>query len=240
MSIFVLVHGAWHSGWAWEKVAPLLEAAGHRVETPDLPGYTMGGPVPTEITLGAYADRVAELLDSLSEPAILVGHSMGGTVISEAAERRPDGVKVLIYLCAFLLADGVSLAQISQQDSHSLVTQNLKIDEERGVVTIPEGVVRDAFYGECPADLATWAQARLVPQPIAPFLEPLSLSEANFGRVPRVYVECLRDRAITPALQREMYTQVRCQEVMSIDTDHSPFLSRPAELARYLLSLAKA
>ncbi len=236
----MLVHGAWHGGWAWEKVVPLLEEAGHRVVAPDLPGHGEDETPPEDVSLESYAGRVVGVLDSLEGPAVLVGHSMGGIAVSEAAERRPDKIEVLVYLCAFLLPDGVPMSRIAQQDTESVVTQNLEVDGGRGVATLPATAARDAFYGECSDEDAAWAQARLRDEPVAPWSTPLSLTDANFGRVPRAYVTCLRDRAITAATQREMYTATLCREVISMQTDHSPFLSRPGELARHLTSLATA
>ncbi len=89
MSTYVLVHGAWHGSWCWEKVVPLLEQAGHQVEALDLPGHGQDKTPIREITLAAYTNRVCETLDAQAEPVILVGHSLGGMVITQAAEERP-------------------------------------------------------------------------------------------------------------------------------------------------------
>lgn len=238
MSTFVLVHGAWHGAWAWEKVVPLLEKSGHRVVALDLPGHGDDGTPPKETTLGGYAERVVGALDSLEGPAVVVGHSMGGMTIGEAAERRPEEVGLLVYACAYLPPNGVSALEMSQRhaDADAPVMRSVRADEERGEMTIdPSSAAREALYGECSEEDA--ARAQLRPEPIAPGVEAVSLTEANYGRVPRAYVACLRDRTITSTLQREMYTETPCREVVTMDTDHSPFLSRPAELARHLVSL---
>ena len=241
MSAFVLVHGGWQGRWAWERVAPLLEEAGHGVVAPDLPAHGDDETPPEEVTLAGYAERVAGALDSLAEPAILVGHSMGGMAISQAAERRPGKVGVLVYVNAYLLPDGVSALQMSQKNAEAPLTRSVELDQQRGVLRIvPPSAARQALYGECPDEDAARAIARLGDEPIAPAAEPVALTEANFGRVPRVYVTCLRDRAIMPSLQREMYTEMPCRDVVSMQTDHSPFLSRPEEFARHLASLATA
>ena len=75
MSTFVLVHGAWHGAWCWEKVVPLLEGAGHEVVTLDLPGHGEDGTPALEVTMESYTDRVVGALDARSEPVVLVGHS---------------------------------------------------------------------------------------------------------------------------------------------------------------------
>lgn len=238
MSIFVLVHGSSHGAWAWDKVVPLLEGDDHEVEAPDLPGHGDDRTPPEEVTLEGCAERIARVLDPLTEPAILVGHSLGGAVISEAAERRPDKVEALVYVNAFLLPDGVSVFEVSQQDTESLAGQNIEIDEGRGVGMLPAAVAREAWYGDSSDEDAAWALARLRDEPLAPLATPVHVTEVNFGRVPRVYVTCLHDRSVTPPVQRKMYTEMPCQEVISMQADHSPFLSRPEELARHLLSIA--
>ncbi len=83
----------------------------------------------------------------------------------------------------------------------------------------------------------TLARLLLLPEPVRPNATPLRLTDERYGRVPRVYIECRRDRAILPALQRKMYADLPCRKVFSIDTDHSPFFSRPQELTEYLLAL---
>jgi pimeloyl-ACP methyl ester carboxylesterase len=238
MSTFVLVHGAWHGRWSWDKVVPRLEEAGQKVEAPDLPGHGDDKtPVP-EVSLQSYADRVCQVIDRQSEPVILVGHSMGGIVISQAAEQCPEKTETLVYLSGFLLPNGTSLVELSQSDTDSAVMQNLVVNEAEGVVTVREEARREAFYGDCSDEDVAWAKARLMPQPLAPLVTPVKITEENFGRIARVYIECLRDRAITPSTQRKMYTSLPCEKIISMDTSHSPFLSAPEELVSHLVSLA--
>ena len=239
MSTFVLVHGAWHGGWCWEKVVPLLEKAGHEVVVVDLPGHG-DNPVPVpEVTLAVYGDHVAGVLDKQTEPVVLVGHSMGGLAVSEAAERRPEKISLLVYLTAFLLPNGGTLMETAQTDEEAIVFQNADVDEENGVVTLQKDGVREVAYGDCSEEDVEWAKKRLTPQPLAPFTTPVSVSEA-FRRVRRTYIECLQDRAIGPATQKRMYTELPCEKVVSMETSHSPFLSAPEELAGHLDSLAKS
>ena len=106
MATYVLIHGAWHGGWCWDKIVPLLKKEGHKVEAPDLPGHGRDKtPIP-EISLQSYTDRVCRILDTQSEPVILVGHSMGGVVITQAAQHRPEKIKTLVYLSAMLPRNG--------------------------------------------------------------------------------------------------------------------------------------
>ncbi len=240
MSTFVLVHGGWSGGWTWEKVVPLLEEAGHQVEAPDLPGHGDDRtPIP-QVSLQGYADRISGVLDTQPEPVVLVGHSSGGLVISQAAEQRPDKVKMLVYLAAFLLRDGEVLLSVAGNDTESLVLPNLVMSEDQMSATIREDVIREALLADCTDEDVKRAKSRFVPQAVAPFATPLAVTEENFGRVPRVYIETLQDRAVSPWFQKEMYERLPCQNVVSMETSHSPFFSAPEELAGHLEFLARA
>ena len=237
MSTYILVHGAWHGGWCWDKVVPLLEKEGHRVEARDLPGHGKDKTPIHEITLQAYVDSVCKVLDTQHEKVLLVGHSMGGAVISQAAEYRPEKIKALVYVAAYLLRNGESIAPIGQGDTESLLVPNIIFAEDMSYCTIRDEAVKESLYGDCSDEDVSWATSMLVRQTLAPFTTPIDISEEKFGRVPRVYIECLRDRTISPSLQKEMYTALPCQRVFSMDTSHSPFFSEPEKLVAYLTSL---
>ncbi|MFQ5913929.1 MAG: alpha/beta fold hydrolase [Nitrospinota bacterium] len=237
MSTYVLIHGSWHGGWCWEKVVPLLEREGHEVEAPDLPGHGEDKTPNSQISLQTYSDCVCQILDAQSEPVVLVGHSRGGIIISQAAESRPDKIKTLVYLTAFLLRNGESMRQVARGDKESFLQPNLIIDESQGYTVVKDEVIKEALYADCSDEDVARAKSLLVPEPNAPTETPLRLSEENFGRVRRIYIECLRDRAVSPSLQRQMYTALPCRRVISMDASHSPFFSAPEELVTHLTSL---
>ncbi len=238
MSRYILVHGAWHGSWCWEKVVPLLIQAGHQVETLDLPGHGQDRTPIREITLAAYTKRVCKTLDAQAEPVILVGHSMGGIVITQVAEERPEKIQTLVYLTAFLPQNGESLLQVARMNTDSLLTPNLMANEEQGYLTFKEGApLKEIFYADCPDEDVARAKSLLVLQAVAPMATPVRITAEHFGRVPRVYIECLRDRTISPSIQKMMYTATPCQTILSMETSHSPFFSAPQELALHLTSL---
>jgi pimeloyl-ACP methyl ester carboxylesterase len=238
MATFVLVHGAWGGGWVWGKVAPLLEAAGHRVDALDLPGHGDNPAPVSEMTLDANARRIADRVEAADEPVVLVGHSMGGMSVTQAAELVPERIATLVYVTAFLPGDGQSLIQLAEGDPATLVGPNLVIDEAAGTCRINEDAVREAAFGECSEEDARLAIAQLVPESLAAIAAPVRITEERAGAVPRVYIECLRDRAIGIAKQRQMWAARPCAQVFTLDTDHSPLLSRPEETAEHLLSVA--
>jgi pimeloyl-ACP methyl ester carboxylesterase len=163
---------------------------------------------------------------------------MGGIVISQAAEYRPEKVDTLVYLTAFLLRDGESLLQAAARDTETLVLPNLLFAEDQSHATVKDEAIKDAFYGDCSDEDVVRAKSLLVPQGAAPLAVPVNTSEERFGRIPRVYIECLRDRAISPSFQKDMYTAMPCSKVISMDTSHSPCFSAPEELVAHLTSPA--
>lgn len=240
MSTFVLIHGGWAGGWYWEKVVPLLEDAGHRVLAPDLPGHGDDHTPWSAIALDSYVRRTLDVLEAVGEPVTLVGHSSGGVTVAQVSERRPEQVDVAVYVAAYLPAHGQSVLDVGGGDREGLIVPNLVLAEDRATATVRPEVVREALFADCPDEDHRRAVARFRPEPLAPAATPVTLTDEGFGRVPRVYVECRRDRAISPALQRRMYTATPCREVVSLDTGHSPQYAAPDELAGALSRLAPA
>lgn len=238
MATFVLIHGAWHGGWCWERLVPELEALGHAAHAPDLPGHGDDPAPPAAVTMDDYVARITGALRDAPEPAILVGHSMGGMPISAAAEALPERVRALAYVCAFLPRDGESLGAIEGRNPRPLVPPH--ISEEDGALVVDPAQRRALFYGDVPEAVADEAMRRLTPQPPEPFGAAVTLSDERFGQTPKHYVACTRDGAISIELQRDMAAATPSVTVHALDADHSPFLSCPADLARVLDGVARA
>lgn len=235
MANFVLIHGAWHGGWCWERVAPLLRERGHTVVAPDLPSHGADRTPRWRVTLGGYARRACDAARELGGHAIAVGHSMGGIVIAQAAAREPELFAGLIYLCAFAPLPGDSLMSLASRDREARTRDAM----ERGLIasSIRPGHAAETFYNTCSAADASSAEARLVPQPSVAMFQRASKPRAPLPK--RAYIECTQDRAISLALQREMRERAGITRVETLETDHSPFYSAPAQLAGVLESLAR-
>jgi pimeloyl-ACP methyl ester carboxylesterase len=238
MSTFVLIHGAGCGGWVWHKVVPLLEQQGHTAIAPDLPGHVKDRTPLAEISLAAYVDSVCKVLAAQPDPVILVGHSMGGGIITQAAEHCPDKIEVLVYLAGFLLGNGESMLDVIQQDTESILLPSAVFSDDQQTVAFRDDAVKEVGFGDCSDQDMALVRALMMPQVVAPLTTPVTTTAENFGRLPRVYIECLQDRTITPATQKKLYTSLPCQKVISMDTSHCPFLSAPQALASHLLALA--
>src|SRR5215813_7562590 len=236
MARFVLVHGAFAGAWIWGPLMDRLKAAGHSAEAFDLPGLGDDQTPVSEVTLDVCAARLCDVLAASSEPAIVAGNSMGGVIATQGAARCPERVAALVYVAAFVPKDGQSLLDLTKlpEGADDQVQANIVIEGEPPVAIMPAKASRQALYGSCTEAIAAWAIAKQRPQPVAPFVTPVSIPAGALDGIPRYYVACLRDRAIPLVLQRRMIREADCADVVELDTDHSPQLSKTEELAEAL------
>ena len=240
MSTYVFVHGAWHGAWCWSKVVSLLEGAGHKATALDLPGHGQDDTPITQVTFEAYCNRVREIVEAEPEPVVLVGHSMGGRVITQIAELRPDKIRTLVYLAAILLRDGESTMPADPGPGETLIDRSVITSDDGIFQTLPADVLRELLFHDCSDEDIGRAIALLESrQAVQPMTIAMRLTQENFGRVRKVYIECLEDKAVTPAQQRIMYTLTPCDRIISMNASHSPFLSAPQELADHLVSIGE-
>lgn len=239
MATFLLIHGAWHGAWCWHKMLPELRARGHRALAIDLPGHGVDRTPLAEVSLDAYAERVGAALDTLEEPALLVGHSMGGVVITEAGERFPERVAGLVYLTAIVLQNGESMMDNPVKASPPEFMAGFQRTEDGIGINFDHGRMREAFYADCSdADVAL-AEACLVTQPAAVMAEPVTCTPERWGRLPRTYITCADDRALTLEGQRGMLARGGFEQVIEMSGSHSPFLAQPAALVAHLATWAE-
>ena len=221
----VLVHGAWHGSWCWERVTPYLDAANVRWVAPDLPSVASAstGANQTEDNLA-----VREALDRLSgnDKAILLGHSRGGSVITEAGTH--DRVGHLVYLTAFLGLEN----EDSMPYRSDALNQCLEVQVD-GTITVNPELAKTVFYNEHKEQDFAWAARHLRAQSFEPFKDP---SELAWQTKPSTYVVCRNDNALLVAGQRKM--AARATQSIEWNTDHSPFLYRPELVATLLIGLS--
>lgn len=236
---FVLVPGAYHGSWCFEKLIPLLEQAGHRAIGVDIPLC----PNKTEnVTFEDCMVAIDRALPQDDKPVILVGHSMAGQYISAYAQRQTPRVAALCYVTAYLLGNGASgwdLPQVPEEypaqlrKGHNGLCKWYLAENEADLAGLG-----DYFYTGCTPEEVENAARRLEPQPFAPVEEKLHLTRSGWGKVPRFYVECLGDRCLFPSMQKIMYSKIRCRKVYSMSSGHSPFYTHPAQLVGILQDIA--
>jgi pimeloyl-ACP methyl ester carboxylesterase len=225
----ILVHGSYHGPWCWDLLAPELERLGHEIVPVDLP---VSDPA---AGAAAYAGTIIEQVD-WTEPPVLVAHSMAGLVIPLVAGRQP--VSRMVFLAAFLPRPGVSaMDQRQSEPIDSPITPQTAewTDLGDGVWMVGPNTARELFFQDASADVAKWAIGQLRPQSYRVMTEASPLVE--WPSVPSSYIVCRDDHALNPDWARQAARERLGVEAAELDGGHSPFLTRPAELAEVLHKL---
>lgn len=234
---YVLIHGAWHGSWCFEKhLIPymLKKNPNITIHALNLPGhYKNHEHNLNSINFSCYVDYVTEFISKhIKGRLVLVGHSMGGMVISQVAENLPSKINHLVYVAAFLPQNDQSLADLERATRFPSVSVKIRIEEEKGSIHLNSQDCHELFYQKCKAQDIKYALNLIQPQPIKPFLAKAELGK-NFQIISKTYIQCLQDKAINIEDQRAM--SLNCQHIKTLDTDHSPFFSRYQELGNILL-----
>lgn len=239
---FILIHGGFHGAWCWDRVIPELAVLGHEAIALDLPGH---GERAAERPAN-YLGRIQPILDVLREGDVLVGHSGGGYDIAVAANAAPEKVGHMIFLAAGLPVEGKSVVEATggatETDASGHARATKLMDDATGMLRfirpLPDGTMewtsregaREFFYHDCDDATVDWAFSKLSPG-ISPFPdEKLHLPELWRTQPPRSYILCLQDRSKPHDMSEEVIRRLGVAP-LTIDASHSPFLSRPAELA---------
>jgi pimeloyl-ACP methyl ester carboxylesterase len=230
MATYALVHGSYQGGWIWKPVAARLEGAGHQVYRPTLDGSAeRKRQVSNQLTLQQHGAELADLLfyEDLHD-VILVGTSIGGMVVAEAAPHAHERIKRLIFIDALVPLPGESVPVINSRAPH---------DKQRIVYGPPPEQAGETIFGDVPPELRNWAAARYTQQAIGPTDDPVDLREF-WSRTWQVDVlRCTRSPLPPEAHQRR--TAERLNGTYSeIDAGHYPMLSHTREIAEYLLDRA--
>ena len=235
----VLVHGAWSDATAWQAVVPVLQAQGHEVIAINLPGHGTDATSFANISLQTYVDVVKNAIGDRKN-VILVGHSMAGIVISQVAEEIPGQIKELVYLAAYLPQNGESLLSLAKQDADSHIGKYLQVDQANGSANVAKDGVIDVFAADAPAQVGEYIANNIKPEPLAPLATPVTLTDANFGSVKKVYIHTTEDHAVSFTLQKTMVkNNGHISKEYSLPSSHTPFISMPDKLAAILLIVSK-
>ncbi|GKX49269.1 alpha/beta fold hydrolase [Pectobacterium carotovorum] len=234
---FLLVHGAWQGAWVWNKIQPKLTAEGHTVKAIDLPGSGDDQTPATTVSLDAYARKIIDAASLLSAQGkvTLVGHSMGGAAITLAASLAPELFEKLIYVCAILPQNGESVAILGEQ-SQKLGTEGPVAQPllDKGVLALVPEKIAPTFLNDYTESDVDTLLAQFKPQPIQPLMETVTLTE-GFLNLPKAYIVCTKDLAISPKLQQQMAEKANVGTIYTLDAGHEPFFSQVEKLSEFLL-----
>lgn len=239
---YLLVHGAWHGAWCWEKVLPLMTNKGYKVYAIDLPGHGNDTTNPNSVTFADYVKKVTEVANEADGEVILVGHSMGGTVISQAAEYLGKAkVHKLVYVDAFLPKNGESVSSLAgmiesglPKDSTRLtIGSGLIVSEDRKTSIFKPEIADILFYHDCKKSDKEFAHKKLSRQSFAPLGTPVQVSDSVYGIIPKVYILCTESKDLDKSI---LPTRVKCEKVVRLKSSHSPFFSKPRQLAKLLMN----
>ncbi len=237
MATFVLVHGGGHGGWCFNRVAPLLRAAGHEVYTPTLTG--LGERVHLlrpDVDLDMHNTDVIHLLEYEDLTGVfLLGHSYGGMVITGVADRALSRIGHLIYLDAAHPKNGESLADLTPE-MMGMAHSEMRVIDGVELVLFPDSQAINYLGVTDPADFE-WMKSKITPHPWKCFTQKLRLTdEAAVRRIPRTNINCTVSLGMSTPERRER--QLDGDQNFEIDTGHDLMITEPRAVAEMLLKVA--
>lgn len=246
MSTYLLVHGAFHGGWVWQRVTPLLEAAGHRVLAPSLIGLGERAPLlGPDVGLDTHVDDLAELVvaEDLRE-VILVGHSYAGIVVTALADRLPRRIAHLVYVDTFVPRDGESVADIMPQMVAAFAAAAEATGEGWRVPPVTEPMGDGGLNGVTEEPDLSWLASMLTAQSLKTFQQPLTLRNPDeLALIPVTHIHCSEGgedfKAMRAAMPRTLPpADLPADRLKILPTGHDCMLTMPDEFATLLGELA--
>ena len=228
---FVMIHGSWHGGWAWQGVEHQLSNKGHRAQAPTLPGHGPGA-----MRLGvAHQDCVRSVVSHIQEHrlenVILVGHSFGGSVIQKVAEEIPSLIERTVFLDALIVEDGRCVFDELPAEYVALFN-DLARESSDNTMLIPWEVWRDNFIQDAPEPGARSLWEQLSPEPNQVNLERLDLKRFYSLAIPKSFIYCRQDRALPPGyFHPRMSSRLGKFKLLEMDGSHEVMFTRTEELA---------
>lgn len=246
MSTYLLVHGAFHGGWAWQRVTPLLTAAGHRVFAPSLAGMgERADELTPDVGLDTHVDDLAELIiaEDLRE-LILVGHSYAGIVVTALADRFPDRIAELIYVDTFVPRDGEAVADIMPEMVEAFTTAAAAVGDGWRVPPPTEPMGDSGINGVTEEPDLSWVASMLTAQSLKTFHQPLTLRNPDsLALVPVTHIHCSEGGEVFKAMRAAMPrtlppADLPAERLEILPTGHDCMITMPREFAGLLLKFA--
>ncbi len=230
---FILIHGAWHGGWCWEKVAAELETAGHGVQTPTMPGHHRKDDR-RNIFLEDYIHSIVSTIENTEGPVVLVGHSSAGFLIQSAAARVPEKIDHLIFNNAFILTQGkCQFDLVPPEVAQGMIGAAAASPDN--CVPVMEDFVRHALMPDAPKEVQDELITRLVPQPLALFTTPVELTGLERGTFPKTLLFCKQDQSLPEGAYLGMARTLSKMNIIELDLGHEGLFTHPEQVATGLL-----
>jgi pimeloyl-ACP methyl ester carboxylesterase len=247
VSTYLLVHGAFHGGWCWERVTPLLEAASHRVYAPSLVGLGDRAHLLTpDVGLDTHVEDLVRLIsDEDLTGVILVGHSYAGIVITAVADAVPDRIADLVYVDTFVPRDGDSIADIMPAAFETFAARAVAGGDGWRVppptTPLPDG----SLLGVTEEPDLSWLISMQTPQPLKTLQQPMVLTDPDaLAKIPVTHVHCSEGGEEYKAMRAARMQRTLppagfpTDRIKILPTGHDCMITMPRELAGYLLELA--
>jgi pimeloyl-ACP methyl ester carboxylesterase len=237
MSTFVLVHGAWHDGSAWNETIKQLEAKGHQAFAPTIAGHGKG--VNKNVNHAQCTQSIVDyILSKDLTDIVLLGHSFAGTIIAKVAEAIPDRIRRLIFFDAFVLNDGESLRDNVPPHLQILLDELVRESNDQMMV-IPFEMWREAFLNDADLDLARSSYAQLSLEPYQPWIDKLDLKQFYSLPIPKSYLYCTEDNVLPQGEQwgwhPRMSNRLGLFRLVQMPGSHEVMFSNPVGLAEKII-----
>lgn len=240
---YVLVHGAWQAPYVWDAVKAKLISEGNNVTVVELPGHGSDNTDPSTITLNLYTTTVLNAISKINGKVILVGHSLGGMIISAVAEKMPAKIEKLVYLAAYLPTSEQSLFKLANTDPGSQlgIKGNLIMNNGGLTIDVKQDQIVNIFIPDGSVQVQSLVLQNYRPEPGIPLQDSVTLTTANFGSVEKIYIKTLQDRVVSPGLQNRMISSAMggVKTVYQLNTSHSAFLAKPDSVAILLTKIGQ-
>jgi pimeloyl-ACP methyl ester carboxylesterase len=240
MTTFVLVHGSWHDGSAWEPVIEHLEAKGHQAFAPTIAGHGKG--VNKNVNHAQCTQSIVDyIVDQDLTGIVLLGHSFSGTIVAKVAEAISDRIRRLIFFNAFVLNDGESLRDNIPPSSQAS-SDELARESDNNTVMIPFEIWREAFLNDADISVAESSYAQLSPEPYQPWIDKLNLQKFYSLSIPKSYLYCTEDNALPQGewgWHPRMSSRLGVFRFVQMSGSHEVMFSNPGGLAEKIIAAGR-
>jgi pimeloyl-ACP methyl ester carboxylesterase len=237
MKTIILVHGAFQGSYSWNVLSGMLKDIGYHVIAPELPGHGRNTADLEQVRFHDYTKAITDVLDKTAGKAVLIGHSMGGLVISAVAEQLPNKVERLIYVAGLIPYHGSSLIEIGVRDVNSVWGEIVEPSENPHEVRIKKEYIIPVLCQNIHPDMEQLVLNNYHPEPAVPFTEPVLVSDECWGQIQKHYVFCSQDKSVSYAQQKDMVNKAGIISTNTLDSDHTPQLSMPKALLNIILQI---